>query len=110
MLPSCRISSERQLGEAETSLDQTSMSDEEKLRRCFFAHIEHKADEVWKSIDDLQRAMEAVPIAERSGPESDTDAELSKRFLELINRLGDIRRQFHLGLAAIDESRVSTKH
>ena len=86
------------------------MSDEEKLRRSFFAHIEHKADEVWKSIDDLQRAMEAVPIAERSGPESDTDAELSKRFLELINRLGDIRRQFHLGLAAIDEARVSTKH
>jgi len=86
------------------------MSDEEKLRRSFFAHIEHKADEVWKSIDDLQRAMEAVPIVERSGPESDTDAELSKRFLELINRLGDIRRQFHLGLAAIDESRVSTKH
>jgi hypothetical protein len=83
------------------------MSDEEKLRRSFFAHIEHKADEVWKSIDELQRAMEAVPIAERSGPESDTDAE---RFLELINRLGDIRRQFQLGLAAIDESRVSTKH
>ena len=54
--------------------------------------------------------MEAVPIAERSGPESDTDAELSKRFLELINRLGDIRHQFQLGLAAIDESRVSTKH
>ena len=85
------------------------MSDEEKLRRSFFAHIEHKADEVWKSIDDLQRAMEAVPIPERSGPESDTDAELSKRFLELINRFGEIRRQFHLGLAAIDESRVSTK-
>ena len=86
------------------------MSDEEKLRRSFFAHVEHKADEVWKSIDDLQRAMEAVPIAERSSPESDADAELSKRFLELINRLGDIRHQFHLGLAAIDESRVSTKH
>ena len=86
------------------------MSDEDKLRSSFFAHIEHKADEVWKSIDDLQRAMEAVPIAERSDPESDTDAELSKRFLELINRLGDIRHQFQLGLAAIDESRVSTKH
>ena len=54
--------------------------------------------------------MEAVPIAERSGPGTDTDAELSKRFLELINRLGDIRRQFQLGLAAIDGSRVSTKH
>jgi hypothetical protein len=91
-------------------IGETTMSDEEKLRRSLFTHIEHKADEVWKSIDDLQRAMEAVPIAERSGPESDTDAELSKRFLELINRLGDIRNQFHLGLAAINESRVSTKH
>ena len=86
------------------------MSDEDRLRRSFITHIEHKADEVWKSIDDLQRAMEAVPIAERSGPGADTDAELSKRFLELISRLGDIRRHFHLGLAAIDESRVSTKH
>jgi hypothetical protein len=33
-----------------------------------------------------------------------------KRFLELMKRLGDIRHQFQLGLAAIDESRVSTKH
>jgi hypothetical protein len=54
--------------------------------------------------------MEAVPTAERSGPESDADGELSKRFLELIKRLGDIRHQFQLGLAAIDESRVSTRH
>jgi hypothetical protein len=57
-----------------------------------------------------QRAMEAVATAKRSGPEWDTDEELSKRFLELIKRLGDIRHQFQLGLAAIDESRVSTKH
>jgi hypothetical protein len=89
---------------------ETTMGDEEKLRRSLFAHIEHKADEVWKSIDDLQKAMEAVPTAERSGPEWHTDEELSKRFLELIKRLGDIRHQFQLGLAAIDESRVSTKH
>jgi hypothetical protein len=92
---------------AETSLDKTSMGDEEKLRRSLFAHIEHKADELWKSIDDLQRAMDAVPNAERSGPEWGTDG---KRFLELMKRLGDIRHQFQLGLAAIDESRVSTKH
>jgi hypothetical protein len=89
---------------------ETTMGDEEKLRRSLFAHIEHKADEVWKSIDDLQKAMEAVSAAERSGPERDTDEELSKRFLELIKRLGDIRHQFQLGLAAIDESRVNTKH
>jgi hypothetical protein len=94
---------------------ETTMGDEEKLRRSLFAHIERKADEVWKSIDDLQKAMEAVSAAERSGPERsgperDTDEELSKRFLELIKRLGDIRHQFQLGLAAIDESRVNTKH
>ena len=85
------------------------MSDEEKLRRSFFAHIEHKADEVWKSIDDLQRAMEAVPTAERPDPEW-ADGELSKRFLGLMKRLGDIRHQLQLGLAAIDESRANTKH
>jgi hypothetical protein len=89
---------------------ETTMSDDAELRRSLFAHIERKADEVWKSIDDLQRAMEAVPTAERSGHESDTDGELSRRFLELIKRLGDVRHQFQLGLAAIDESRVNTKH
>jgi hypothetical protein len=61
------------------------MGDEKKLRRSFFAHIEHKADEVWKSIDDLQKAMETAPTAERSGPECDTNEKLSKRFLAWIS-------------------------
>ena len=61
--------------------------------------------ELWKSIDDLQKALEAVPTAERSG-----HRELSKQFIELMKRLGDLGHQFRLGLAAIDESRVSTKH
>jgi hypothetical protein len=87
-----------------------AMGDEKKLRRSFFAHIEHKADEVWKSIDDLQKAMETAPTAERSGPECDTNEKLSKRFLVLMKRLADIRYQFQLGLAAIDDSRESTKH
>ena len=86
------------------------MSDEAKLRHALFAHIEQKTDEVWTSIDDLQKAMEAVPPADRSGPEWGGDGELSKRFIELMKRLGDIGHQFHLGLAAIDESRASTKH
>jgi hypothetical protein len=65
------------------------MSDEAKLRHALFAHIEQKTDEVWKSIDDLQKAMEAVPPADRSGPEWGGDGELSKRFIELMKRLGD---------------------
>jgi hypothetical protein len=83
------------------------MGDEEKLRRALFAHIEQKSEEVWKSIEDLQKAMEAVPPAPRSGPECGRDGDLSKRFIELMKRLGDIGHQFHLGLAAIDESRAS---
>jgi hypothetical protein len=65
-----------------------------------------KTDEVWKSIDDLQKAMEAVPPADRSGPEWGGDGELSKRFIELMKRLGDIGHQFRLGLAAIEQSTV----
>ena len=65
------------------------MSDEAKLRHALFAHIEQKTDEVWTSIDDLQKAMEAVPPADRSGPEWGGDGELSKRFIELMKRLGD---------------------
>jgi hypothetical protein len=81
------------------------VSDETKLRHALFAHIEQKSDEVWKSIDDLQKAMEAVPHADRSGPEWGGDGELSKRFIELMKRLGDIGHQFRLGLAAIEQSR-----
>jgi hypothetical protein len=82
------------------------MSDEAKLRHALFAHIEQKTDEVWTSIDDLQKAMEAVPPADRSGPEWGGDGELSKRFIELMKRLGDIGHQFRLGLAAIEQSNV----
>jgi len=59
--------------------------------------FEQKSDEVWKS-------MEAVPHADRSGPE--WGGELSKRFIELMKRLGDIGHQFRLGLAAIEQSNV----
>jgi len=82
------------------------MSDEAKLRHALFAHIEQQTDEVWMSIDDLQKAMEAVPPADRSGPEWAGDGELSKRFIELMKRLGDIGHQFRLGLAAIEQSNV----
>ena len=82
------------------------MSDETKLRHALFAHIEQKRDEVWKSIDDLQKAMKAVPHADRSGPEWGGDGELSKCFIELMKRLGDIGPQFRLGLAAIEQSNV----
>jgi hypothetical protein len=84
---------------------EPDMGDEEKLRRALIAHIEQKTDELWKSIDDLQKALEAVPTPEQAGEE-----DLSKRFIELMKRLGDVRHQFQLGLAAIDESNVRTKH
>jgi hypothetical protein len=86
------------------------MDKEERLRSALFAHIEQKTDDLWKSIDDLQKALEAVPTAERSGREWGRNEELSKRFLELMKRLGELGHQFRLGLAAMDESRVSTKH
>ena len=89
---------------------EIAMGDEEKLRRAVLAHIERKTEEVWKSIDDLQKAMEAVPPAQRSGPEWGGEGELSKRFIELMKRLGDIHHQLQSGSAAIDEFRVSTKH
>jgi hypothetical protein len=75
------------------------VSDETKLRHALFAHIEQKSDEVWKSIDDLQKAMEAVPHADRSGPEWGGDGELSKRFIELMKRLGDIGPSISIGVS-----------
>jgi hypothetical protein len=63
------------------------------LPASLLAHIERKTEDVWKSIDDLQKAVEAVPPAQRSGPEWGEDREHSKRFAELVKRLGDIRHQ-----------------
>jgi hypothetical protein len=71
------------------------------LPASLLAHIERKTEAVWKSIGDLQKAMEeAVPPAQRSGPEWGGDGELSKRFMELMKRLGDIRK-LQLGSAAM---------
>jgi hypothetical protein len=81
------------------------MDDEKRLRRALFAHIEQKTVELWTSIDDLQKALEAVPTPERAG-----DEDLSKRFIELMKNLEDLGRRFQSGLAAIDESSLSTKH
>jgi hypothetical protein len=76
----------------------------------FSLTLSRKLMTLWKSIDDFQKALEAVPTAERSGPEWDRDGVLSKRFIELIKRLGDLGHQLRLGLAARDEFRASTKH
>jgi hypothetical protein len=58
------------------------------LPASLLAHIERKTEAVWKSMDELQKAMEeAVPPAQEWGG----DGELSKRFMELMKRLGDIR-------------------
>jgi hypothetical protein len=38
------------------------------LPASLLAHIERKTEEVWRSIDDLQKAVEAVPPAQQSCP------------------------------------------
>jgi hypothetical protein len=68
------------------------------LPASLLAHIERKTEEVWKSMDDLQKAMEAIPTAQRSDPEWGGDREHSKRFMELMKRLGDIRHHWDRGM------------
>ena len=44
------------------------------LPASLLAHIERKTEEVWRSIDDLQKAVEAVPPAQQyvpSGPDTE---------------------------------------
>jgi hypothetical protein len=68
------------------------------LPASLLTHIERKTEAVWKSIDELQKAMEEFPPAQRSGPEWGGDRELSKRFMELMKRLGDIRHHWDRGM------------
>ena len=56
------------------------------LPASLLAHIERKTEEVWRSIDDLQKAVETVPPAQQS---CSPWAEVA----ELLKRLGDIRHQ-----------------
>jgi hypothetical protein len=60
------------------------------LPASLLAHIERKIEDVLKSIDDLQTAVDAVPPSQKSGPEWSGDREHSQRFAELVKRLGDI--------------------
>jgi hypothetical protein len=58
------------------------------LPASLLAHIERKTEEVWKSIDDLQKSVEAVPPAQQSCPKW-----AGHGVAELVKRLGDIRHQ-----------------
>ena len=58
------------------------------LPASLLAHIERKTEEVWRSIDDLQKAVEAVPPAQQSCPKW-----AGHGVAELVKRLGDIRHQ-----------------
>ena len=58
------------------------------LPASLLAHIERKTEEVWKSIDDLQKAVEAVPPAQQSCPKW-----AGHGVAELVKCLGDIRHQ-----------------
>ena len=58
------------------------------LPASLLAHIERKTEEVWRSIDDLQKAVEAVSPAQQSTPKW-----AGHRVAELVKRLGDIRHQ-----------------
>ena len=64
------------------------------LPASLLAHIERKTEEVWKSIDDLQKAIDAVPRPRGQVPSVGGGVEHSKRFMELTTRLGDIRHHW----------------
>jgi hypothetical protein len=59
-----------------------------ELPASLLAHIGRKTDEVWRSIDDLQKAMEAIPRAKQSCPKW-----AGHGVAELMKRLGDICHQ-----------------
>jgi hypothetical protein len=54
------------------------------LPASLLAHIERKTEEVWRSIDDLQKAVEAVPQCPKWAGHG---------VAEIVKRLGDIRHQ-----------------
>jgi hypothetical protein len=58
------------------------------LPASLLAHIERKTEEVWRSIDDLQKAVEAVRPAQQTCPKW-----AGHGVAELVKRLGDIRHQ-----------------
>jgi hypothetical protein len=80
------------------------MSDRAKLRHALLDRIQQKSEEVGSSIDSLLKSMEAIPPAERVGPDWGPDGTLAKRFLELSRMQADLAGKLILGSAAIDRS------
>jgi hypothetical protein len=76
------------------------MTNKANLLHALLERMQQQTAEVNKAMDDLQKAMEAVPSAERTGPEWDA---FSAQFVELMKRQGELGKKLLSASQAIDD-------
>jgi hypothetical protein len=82
------------------------MDDKLKMQRALLDHLEKESEKIQSLMDELLKAMDTIPSEQRHGPDWETN---TNRFMELVERSGDIARKFQLGSNAIKKGTIGRK-
>jgi hypothetical protein len=70
------------------------MDDKLKMQRALLDHLEKESEKIQSLMDELLKSMDTIPSDQRHGPAWEAN---TKRFLELVERSGDVARKLQLG-------------
>src|SRR5271165_4206380 len=82
------------------------MDDKLKMQRALLDHLEQESEKIQSLMDELLKSMDTIPSEKRHGPAWEAD---TNRFLELVERSGDIARKLQLGSDAIKKGATGKK-
>jgi hypothetical protein len=70
------------------------MDDKVKMQRALLDHLEQECEKIQRLMDELLKSMDTIPSEQRHGSAWEAN---TNRFLELVERSGDIARKLQLG-------------
>ena len=82
------------------------MDDKLKMQRALLDHLERESEKIQSLMDELLKSMDTIPSEQRHGPAWEAN---TNRFLELVERSGDIARKLQLGSDAIKKGATGRK-
>jgi len=82
------------------------MDDKLEMQRALLAHLEKESEKIQRLMDELLKSMDTIPSEQRHGPAWEAN---TNRFLELVERSGDIARKLQLGSDAIKKGATGRK-
>jgi hypothetical protein len=82
------------------------MDDKVKMQRASLNHLEQECEKIQRLMDELLKSMDTIPSEQRHGSAWEAN---TNRFLELVERSGDIARKLQLGSDAIKKGAIGRK-